>query len=104
MNDTSTDDTDRNPHTNYPSNPTKDPDIPDTRNWHETGTLPCGYRVGKLGALWYVLDEDEWAVSDGYHEISDDGSEGKKGASTERVNLRGQPARYTMESEQEKST
>ena len=87
----STDDTDRNPYANYPDNPTKEPDIPNTKEWHVTGQLPNGWCVGKLGALWYILDEQGWAISDGYHEISDDGCVGKLGGTEQGIELRGEP-------------
>lgn len=53
---------------------------------HDRGTLSDGTSVGKRGALWYVLDEDDRAVSKGYHEIVPTGDgryEGKIGAKYE---------------------
>ena len=89
----STDDTDRNPYANYPDNATKEPDIPNTKEWHVTCQLPNGWYVGKLGALWYILDEQGWAISEGYHEICDEGRAGKLGGTEQRIELRGEPTR-----------
>lgn len=56
-------------------------------DFHETGELVDGTPVGKVGAIWYVLDDDGDAISKGYHQIrvSEDGLVGKKGSITEPV-------------------
>lgn len=62
--------------------------------WHKTSTLPDGTPIGRLGAYWYVLDEDGRAISDGYHEISLDENgeyQGKRSARTERIELYTEP-------------
>lgn len=76
-----------------PINPTKDRGAapPNSRDWHETARLPCGTRVGKRGSLWYVLDEDGWAISEGYHEIDAGATRGKRGEVVEEIDLRGKP-------------
>ena len=59
-------------------------------SWHKTAELPDGTPLGRLGAYWYVLDEDGRAISDGYHEISLDENghyRGKRSARSERVSL-----------------
>jgi hypothetical protein len=48
------------------------PEIRDPSRWHKTSRLPDGTVTGRLGAYWYILDENGWAVSTGYHEISCD--------------------------------
>lgn len=64
--------------------------------WHKTSTLSDGTPIGRLGAYWYVLDEDGRAISDGYHEISVDENgayQGKRSARTERIELYTEPGR-----------
>lgn len=56
--------------------------------WHKTARLSDGTPVGRLGAYWYILDQNSCAVSDGYHEIwlKDDGTyRGKRSALTETI-------------------
>lgn len=58
--------------------------------WHKRSTLPDGTPIGRLGAYWYVLDEQGRAISDGYHEISiDENGEyrGKRSARSEPITL-----------------
>jgi len=91
-----------NPHNeprHRPDNPTQESrdELPDGRSWHETGTLPNGMRIGKLGALWYLLDEDGYAVSRGYHSISDDGTRGELGPDTYSIEPRVEPARREVD-------
>jgi len=38
-------------------------------NYQKKAKLSDGTPVGKRGALWYVLDENNRAVSKGHHEI-----------------------------------
>lgn len=40
--------------------------------WHQTSQLSDGTLIGRLGAYWYVLDQDGQAISEGYHEIHRD--------------------------------
>lgn len=47
----------------------RDPEIPDPSQWHKTSSLSDGTPVGRLGASWYILDENGSAVSNGYHGI-----------------------------------
>lgn len=79
---------------NWRNNPTIDPPVweRDDVEWHDTGTLSDGTRVGKLGALWYVLDAQDRAISDGYHEIhvDGDGLTGKRGSTYEPVTYHGE--------------
>lgn len=42
---------------------------PSPPHWHNVTTLDDGTRVGELGSLKYILDEDGRPLSDGYHEI-----------------------------------
>lgn len=44
-------------------------EIADTAEWHQTSQLSDGTPIGRLGAYWYVLDQDGRAISNGYHEI-----------------------------------
>ena len=70
--------------------PDSDTEIPDPSRWHETSRLPDGTLIGRLGAYWYILDEDGCAMSDGYHEISCDengGYTGTRSARTEPITL-----------------
>ena len=70
--------------------PDSGPKIPDPSRWHRTSRLPDGTPIGRLGAYWYVLNEDGCAMSDGYHEISCDetgGYTGTRSARTEPVVL-----------------
>ncbi len=55
--------------------------------WHKTAQLSDGTPVGRLGAYWYILDQNSCAVSDGYHEIwLEDGTyRGKRSALTETI-------------------
>jgi hypothetical protein len=39
------------------------------RHYHEHAKLEDGTRVGRLGALWYILGDGDTAVSKGFHEI-----------------------------------
>lgn len=58
--------------------------------WHKTSTLSDGTPIGRLGAYWYVLDEQGRAISDGYHEISLDENgryKGKRSARSELITL-----------------
>lgn len=73
------------------------PEVPQGQtNWHKTGELPDGTPIGQLGSLWYILDEKEIAVSEGYHEIrvTASGYEGKKGARVEKITLRNNEELY----------
>lgn len=56
-------------------------------SWHDSGTLRDGTSVRKLGSLWYVVDDEGNAISEGYHEIWHSGGQllGKCGAKTEPV-------------------
>lgn len=70
--------------------PDSGPEIPDPSHWHKTSRLPDGTPIGRLGAYWYILDEDGSLISDGYHEISCDengGYPGTRNARTEPVVL-----------------
>lgn len=63
-------------------------------SWHKTSTLSDGTPIGRLGAYWYILDEDGYAISDGYHEIflDEDGDyRGKRSTRTERIVLQSEP-------------
>ena len=52
-------------------------------SYHERKTLADGTELGKMGSLWYILDDDGNQKSDGYHEITviTDGYRGNLGAS-----------------------
>lgn len=62
-------------------------EVPNQRlNYHETAELPDGTPVGRVGAMWYVLDDQQDAISKGYHEIrpiAGDTFKGKLGDTTE---------------------
>ena len=63
-------------------------------NWHSTSTLPDGTLIGRLGAYWYVLDEEGREISKGYHEITlDENGDriGKRNARSEQVVLVTEP-------------
>lgn len=63
-------------------------------SWHKTSTLVDGTRIGRLGAYWYILDEDGHAISDGYHEIILDEKgdyKGQRSARSEQIVLYGEP-------------
>ena len=68
----------------------------DDVDWHKTDTLPDGdgTSIGKLGGLWYILDADGQAISEGYHEIHVDSGRlvGKRGAIREPVEYRREDA------------
>jgi hypothetical protein len=38
--------------------------------YHEIVTLTNGVKIGRLGAMWWILDHDGKTVSDAYHTIS----------------------------------
>jgi hypothetical protein len=66
------------------------PDIAEHSSWHKLSSLPDGTQIGRLGAYWYILDDDGCAISDGYHEIDCDEQgdyNGKRSARTEPVVL-----------------
>lgn len=68
--------------------------IPEPSHWHKTTNLPDGTSIGRLGAYWYVLDQNNCAVSNGYHEIvCDEHGDyiGKRGSHTEPVVLYAEP-------------
>ena len=74
--------------------PKSTPDIgtetPDPSRWHKTVQLSDGTPIGRLGAYWYILNEDGYAISDGYHEISCDETgayNGTRSAQTEQIAL-----------------
>lgn len=63
---------------------------PEDPNFHETGELLDGTPVGKIGALWYILDAHNNPISSGWHEIrplADGGYACKIGARTARVTI-----------------
>lgn len=55
--------------------------------FHETGELSDGTSVGRLGAKWYVINDDATPISRGYHEIrvTPSGLIGRIGAKQEPV-------------------
>lgn len=57
--------------------------------WHQTRTLRGGVEVGRLGSLWYFLDENGRPISRGYHEVyaTVDGYEGEIGAHRETIEV-----------------
>lgn len=57
----------------------------DLLQWHKTSHLPDGRPVGRLGAYWYILDEDGSIISEGYREISCDGTGGYTGTRSART-------------------
>jgi hypothetical protein len=70
--------------------PTSVAEISDLSQWHKTLTLADGTLIGRLGAYWYILDQNGCAMSDGYHEISCDengGYNGTRSARTEPIVL-----------------
>ena len=65
-------------------------EIANSVGWHKTSHLADGTPIGRLGAYWYILDEDSRAVSDGYHEIYCDENgdyKGKRSTQTEEIVL-----------------
>lgn len=70
--------------------------LPDPDYWHAIAGLSDGTRIGQLGAFWYILDQDNRAVSDGYHTLYCDESgdyKGQRGSRTEEVALYAEPHR-----------
>ena len=65
--------------------PENSPEISAPSQWHKTSRLPDGTPVGRLGAYWYILDEDGGMMSDGYHEISLDENGGYRGTRSART-------------------
>lgn len=82
-------------HPSQISDPTKQtpgtgPEIPAPSRWHKTADLPDNTSLGRLGAYWYILDQNGCAISDGYHEISLDEHgdyKGKRSTRSERIML-----------------
>lgn len=69
---------------------TSSPEPPTPTRWHKKARLPDDTVLGRLGAYWYILDEDDRAISDGYHEIYlDENGEykGERSARSEPVTL-----------------
>ena len=58
---------------------------PNNPNWHSIDTLPTGERVGKLGAMTYLINEQDEPVSRGYHEIEPGRGVGRIGNRTEPI-------------------
>lgn len=46
--------------------------LPTPSEWHKTSSLPDGTPIGRLGAYWYILDQNGRAISRGYHDVSCD--------------------------------
>lgn len=70
--------------------------LPDPDYWHAIAGLSDGTRIGQLGAFWYILDQNNRAVSEGYHELYCDERgdyRGQRGSRTEVVVLYGEPHR-----------
>ena len=65
--------------------PENSPKMPNLTYWHKTSRLPDGTPIGRLGAYWYILDEDGSLISDGYHEISLDENGGYRGTRSART-------------------
>ena len=65
--------------------PDSGPEIFEPSQWHETSRLSDGTPVGRLGAYWYILNEDGSIISDGYHEISLDENGGYRGTRSART-------------------
>lgn len=61
------------------------PERLDPSRWHKTARLPDGRLIGRLGAYWYILDEDGSMISDGYHEISLEENGGYMGTRSTRT-------------------
>lgn len=69
---------------------TSRPEPPTPSRWHKKASLPDGTVIGRLGAYWYILDENDCAISDGYHEIYLDKNgdyKGERSAQSEPVTL-----------------
>ena len=69
---------------------TSSPESPIPSRWHKKSSLPDGTLLGRLGAYWYILDENSCAISDGYHAIYlDENGEykGERSARSEPVTL-----------------
>lgn len=91
-----------NPHSNHDQNntavsvPDSALEISDAAEWHRTSRLSDGTLIGRLGAYWYVLDQEGRAISDGYHEIhrDEDGEyKGTRSARAEPVVFHAEPDR-----------
>lgn len=62
--------------------PGSDPPTPlptSDEDWHEVYTLPGGARVGQMGAMSYLIDDDGEPLTYGYHSFNHDGSKGATG-------------------------
>lgn len=57
------------------------------QRWHEKQPLDVDTTIGRLGSLWYVLNDDGSPISQGYHEIhaTENGYVGEIGDRRERV-------------------
>lgn len=70
------------------------PEISTPSRWHKKTSLPDGTVIGQLGAYWYILDENDRAISDGYHEIYLDKNgdyKGERSARSEPITLYTEP-------------
>ena len=47
---------------------------PGSVEWERVEKLNDKRKVGQYGGLWYLLDENEEAISDGYHRIVEKGN------------------------------
>lgn len=90
------------PHSNHDrsnttaSTPNSALEISDAAEWHRTSQLSDGTPIGRLGAYWYVLDQEGCAISAGYHEIyrDEDGEyKGTRSARAESVVFHAEPDR-----------
>lgn len=65
-------------------------EIADSERWHKTSRLADGTPIGRLGAYWYILDDNGCAISDGFHKIDCDENgdyKGKRSSQTEEIVL-----------------
>ena len=63
---------------------TNSPESPTPSRWHKKSSLSDGTVLGRLGAYWYILDENSRAISDGYHAIYLDENGDHKGERSAR--------------------
>ncbi|KYH24606.1 hypothetical protein HAPAU_35890 [Halalkalicoccus paucihalophilus] len=64
--------------------------MPNPTRWHETAHLQDGTPISRLGAYWYILNDDGDVISDGYHEIylnETEDYEGKRSTRREQITL-----------------
>lgn len=69
-------------------------ELPNPACWHAISRLSDGTRIGRVGSYWYILNYNDRAVSEGYHEVYCDENgdyRGQRGTQTEQIVLYADP-------------